>query len=239
MKLFRALIDLIFPPSCLSCGELIDPKDSFCHVCQSKWKMWLLQRCPKCGHPAPICSCLPRTRKKKSTDRLAYTFFYDSHNEERIGNRLIYRLKQEHDRRLLDFLAARMAESVTSLAYAQGITLSEYRITYPPRARLSVHIHGFDHTALLAKALGKKLGVPVIKPFHRKGNRAQKTLTAGDRYKNALQSYHLAENVSLTGKKILLLDDVITSGATLTVCEALLYTAGAEDVLLCALAKDI
>lgn len=239
MKLSRVLLDLIFPPSCLSCGELVDPNESLCHTCRSKWKMWLLQRCPKCGHPAPICSCFPKTRKKKSRDRLVYTFFYDSHNEDRVGNRLIYRLKKEHDRRLIDFLSARMAESVWSMVSTQGIKIAEYKITYPPRSRLSVHIHGFDHTALLAKALGKKLGIPVIKPFRRRGNRVQKTLSVGDRYKNALNSYRLAKDVSLSGEKLLLLDDVITSGATLTVCEALLYTAGAEDVILCTLAKDI
>lgn len=239
MKLLNVLLDLFFPPSCVSCGELVDPKESFCHECKSKWSMWTSYRCPKCGHPAPFCFCPPRNRKSIKDDRIFYAFFYDPKNRDCVANRLIYSLKQENEHRVVAFLAACLAQSIQSSAYAYGLRLSEYAITYPPRSRRAIRINGFDHTALLARFLGKELGLPVLKTLERRGSRVQKNLSAKERRLNAAHSYRLRRGTDLTGKKLILVDDVITTGATLTVCEALLYTAGAEDVLLCALAKDI
>ncbi|MBQ9120753.1 MAG: ComF family protein [Clostridia bacterium] len=239
MSFWQEVVNLLFPPACVCCGELIDATVDLCHACEKKWDAWRAHRCPKCGHPAPVCNCLPSRRRSRADDRIFYAFFYDSHDEECIANRLIYGLKQENDRHLIRFLASCLANTVISSARMYGIDLSEYKITYPPRSWWAKNRYGFDHTRLLAHALSQELGIPVIKTLTRSGIRVQKTLTAKKRYENAARSYRVAKNTALNGQKLILLDDVITSGATLTVCEALLYTAGAEDVLLCALAKDI
>ncbi|MBO5111700.1 MAG: ComF family protein [Clostridia bacterium] len=239
MSFFQELIDLFIPPLCFGCDDAISPGHSFCYECQKTWDAWIAHKCPKCGRPAPLCTCVPSARKNKPDNRLFYAFYYAPREEGCIANRMIHMLKRDFDRRLLRFLAGYLAGIVHSSADAHGIDLSEYAITYPPRARRAIRRHGHDHTALLARALGRELNLPVIKALTRIGNRAQKELTAKERQLNAVQSYKLAKNVALEGKKLILLDDVITSGATLTVCEALLYTAGAEDVLLCTLAKDI
>lgn len=240
MKLLSILTDLLFPPKCNSCDELVEPGSHFCYECSQQWKTWLAHRCDKCGLPAPACSCPPHRRRGKPMDRLVYSFFYNSRDTECPANRLIYHLKQVHDRRLVAFLATWMARSLQSFSRAHNVLLSEYSIVYPPRSRRAVRKYGFDHTALLAKALGRELSLPVDKAIKRRGNRVQKKLTARARAENAAASYQLANpSVDRNGQKYILLDDVITSGATLSVCESLLYQAGATDVILCTLAKDI
>ena len=240
MKYLNALVDLLFPPKCCSCGELVQPGANFCYDCSQQWKTWLAHRCAKCGLPAPHCSCAPHSRRNKPMDRLTYTFFYNSKDTECPANRMIYTLKRVRDRRLTAFLGTWMARSLQSFARSRGILLSAYTITYPPRSRRAVRQYGFDHTALLARALGRELSLPVVKALDRRGNRVQKKLTVRERAENAAASYRLSRSVTdLDGEKMILVDDVITSGATLSACEALLYKAGARDVILCTLAKDI
>ena len=67
--------------------------------------------------------------------------------------------------------------------------------------------------------------------------KAQKELDAASRLKNAKKSFSLRKNTDAVGKKFVIVDDVITTGATVRACEELLYSAGAASVFVISIAK--
>mgnify|MGYP000133313591 CR=1 FL=1 len=84
---------------------------------------------------------------------------------------------------------------------------------------------------LLARRLGQVLGIPVETPLSvRPGTRPQKELTRDERLQNARGAFVCHPGADLTGKRVLLVDDIITTGATASACALALLQAGATDV---------
>lgn len=92
---------------------------------------------------------------------------------------------------------------------------------------------------LLSKRLGAVFGVPVVKALHvTRPLQPQKALAREDRFRNVRGAYAAKEGMDLTGKRILLVDDIITTGATVSVCALALLEAGAADVFAVSVAAD-
>ena len=114
---------------------------------------------------------------------------------------------------------------------------SDTVIAWIPRSRKGKLSQGFDHMERCAKDLGKKLGVPAKKLILKKGASVeQKTLSSKDRQRNAEYGMRLAKNVDLKSKEIVLIDDIITTGASVNVASKLLYAGGAEQVIVLTIA---
>lgn len=111
-------------------------------------------------------------------------------------------------------------------------------ITWVPisfRRRLS---RGYDQSQLLADALGKELGIPVVSTLRKiRHTKPQSTLKdAAQRRANVLGAYKVRDCQAITGKQILLVDDVITTGATASECAKTLTVGGAEKIYFAAIA---
>ena len=109
----------------------------------------------------------------------------------------------------------------------------EYDIlTWVPVSRLRRLTRGYDQVELLAKAVGKELGVapvPTLKKIRH--NRRQSGIhSEAERMANVLGAYRVLSPGEIRGKRILLLDDVLTTGATSGECARMLLTAGAKEV---------
>ena len=90
---------------------------------------------------------------------------------------------------------------------------------------------------LLARRLGKVLGVPVETPLYLKNpGRPQKELTREERLRNAKGAFACQSGADLSGKRVLLVDDIITTGATVSACAMALMQAGAVDVTVVSIA---
>lgn len=99
-----------------------------------------------------------------------------------------------------------------------------FRAPYPVRSG-----RGYCPARLLAEALSPLLGVPILEVLRRRTPRQQKFLSAAGRWENAKTGYALRRGAG-AGGKILLIDDLTTTGATLSACASLLKEAGAESV---------
>jgi ComF family protein len=111
-------------------------------------------------------------------------------------------------------------------------------VTYVPIAFIRKMKRGYDQVALLTEAVGKELNVPAVKTLRKIRNTPPQSgiLDAARRRANVLGAYKAVSPELFRGKRVLLLDDIITTGATASECARVLLTAGAKEVYCAALA---
>ena len=104
--------------------------------------------------------------------------------------------------------------------------------------RKSVRKRGFSTANLLAKRISIRLGIPMVCAIKAASDKEeQKTLSVKSRYDNAKRSFYLDPRCDVRGKRVLLIDDVSTTGSTLAAIAELLRAAGAADVEAAVFAK--
>ena len=111
-------------------------------------------------------------------------------------------------------------------------------LTWAPISRTLKRRRGYDQVELIARAVGKELGIePVPTLKKRRNNPPQSGLRdAAQRRANVLGVYQVLDPLQLSGKRTLLLDDIMTTGATAGECARMLLTAGAKEVYCAAIA---
>ncbi|MDR3092713.1 MAG: ComF family protein [Endomicrobium sp.] len=99
---------------------------------------------------------------------------------------------------------------------------------------------GYNQAEMLADAISSKADIPVLKKvlFRKKITKPQFKLSKLDREKNIKDSFFVKNNDILRGKTVILIDDIVTTSATVSACSLALKTAGAEKVCVLALARD-
>jgi ComF family protein len=119
-----------------------------------------------------------------------------------------------------------------------GLEAPDY-VTWAPLSRKRLHQRGYDQGKLLAQEAAWLYGKQPLSLLAKVRNtKAQSSLSAAQRQENVLGAYAYTGSCSLAGKRVLLVDDVVTTGATLGACVQLLYQAGAEEVVCLTLARS-
>ena len=233
-KGWQRLLDLIFVPRCAACGERISAGEGpLCKKCLSAYELALLETCPYCGKSLSDCACCGEKTELAGLVALIKLFYYYP-RDLAVQNLMIYALKHRADRRVVDRLADDLSGAIRKHC---DLEREEFLITYAPRSRKAKRAHGFDHMAYLARAVADRVGVPCECLLSRHGGGEQKR--QGDtraRYRNMRDAYRYVGDGDLRGRHILLLDDLITSGATLTAAAKTLRRAGAKRITAAVLA---
>ncbi len=200
------ILDLFFPRKCILCGKLLEREE--------------LDLCRDCRVNAPEC---PVSKQKLPyLDSWVAVWYYEDTARESLlrykfqgvrayapgyGRLLAMKLQQEHP---------------------DGFDL----ITWIPVSRLRKLKRGFDQVALLAKYVGKELAQTPRATLRKiRHNRPQSGIAdRSQRQSNVLGAYRVTDPELVKGKRILLLDDIVTTGATAGEAARLLLTAGAKEV---------
>jgi len=105
-------------------------------------------------------------------------------------------------------------------------------VTWAPLSRKRLRERGYDQAEILARGVGDQLSIPAVSLLEKvRHTQAQSDLKEESRRRaNALNAYRLKPGAVVAGKSVLLVDDVVTSGATLSKCARVLLQAGAESV---------
>ena len=231
-----ALSDMIFPPKCASCGETIETKKisrALCGICYEKFTTESRLPCAVCGREYSLCLCKP---KNFLPDGFAYSLPYNK--ADGITRKLILSCKNRKNRAVFEEITDRMVLT----AQKRSIIEKETLVTYVPRAPEKELRFGIDQAEELARLFASKTGL-VFMPLlrHRGFSLDQKYLGEERRETNADRNYYLILHSEelLSGKNIILIDDVVTSGATVNACTALLRETGAASVFCLSAAKNI
>lgn len=204
------LLDLLFPKRCAYCRRIVGSDVPCCPKCRAEMP----------GMKQPLC----RTQDG-SADRVYCAVWYDGFVPNAIGQFKFYGKSQ-----LAAHFAELMMERMGERLWEEQCDL----IACVPMHRKKQRARGYNQAELLAKELSKRLGVP-CKPLlaKNKDTREQHKLSGKDRLTNLKGTY---VSKVLSGQKILLVDDVSTSGATMRECAAALKQAGASAVIGAAIA---
>ena len=218
------------PPlqTCLLC--LADSHDILCPACASDLPRLPEQRCPVCALPTPqgeICGrCLAHAPCFDTTHAV---FRYDFPLDK-----LIQAFKYGHQLALSNYFGRRLAECAKS-ANLTGVDLIVPLPLHPLRLRQ----RGFNQSLELARPLATTLKRPLTTTLCRRirDTPAQAELPWKERKKNIRNAFDC--RTDLTGKTVLLVDDVMTTGASLDECARTLKQSGAAAVILFVLARAL
>ena len=222
---FRAVADVVLPPRCPGCGEIVDGDDRFCAACFGDLQALGPPQCACCGLPLPhdgdaaaLCgACLA---DPPPFARARAPFAYGG-----PARQLVLALK--HGRRL--HLARMMARAMLRAA---GDLPDDAIIVPVPSHRWRLWQRGFNQAATIAYHLARQSGRPLtvdavdrIKPTP-----TTKGLGRRARQKNVAGAFRVARPEQIRGRTVVMVDDVMTTGATVSACAAKLIKAGARQV---------
>jgi len=220
------LLDLVFQPQCAACGTLAR---TLCAPCQASLEV-LGPACPGCAEPTgdfPVV-CRRCARDPLPLERIVSPW--------RFGGALataIKRLKFGHHTQVARDVAPLWAPVIAAAAEDDALVVP---VPHHWRRRWQ---RGFDHTAFLAEYACRAAGLPP--PVHAlrrvRGAPPQSTLSAAERYANVRGAFALAR--PLDAPRVVLVDDVVTTGATLAAAARALVDGGVHAVIGVALARAI
>ena len=226
---YCTLAELLFPTRCAGCGEYAGRP--LCPQCTASLPRITGPVCTLCGKPTLYqvdgCrECRGRVRDIDATIALAVY-------EEPLRS-AIHKLKYGNGRRLAPLLGAMAAVRLAPLIYGAAPLL-----TYVPMHRRKKRAKGYDHAELLAEGVARALGLSVTGILRRtRLTKAQSSLNHERRKINVKGAFEVIAE-ELEGMEVILVDDVLTTGYTLSECAGALRRAGAGKITACILARDL
>ena len=199
-------MSLLFPEKCILCGRILERSEmDLCHTCRVE-----APECPVGKQKRTFLDSWVAIWYYKDYIRgsiLRYKFGHARHYAHGYGRILAMKLSREHP---------------------EGFDI----LTWIPISPLRKLVRGYDQVELLARAVGRELGMEPVRCLRKiRHNRPQSGISgSAERRANVLGVYRMEKKAAVRDKRILLLDDIITTGATAGEAARILLTAGAREV---------
>lgn len=238
-RIFTVIAALFFPPRCAGCGKRLPPPvekegAAFCAECAKNWQSAMRVQCTQCFQPYSSCQCQPHEMKRAGVHALLKLAPYNAEKSHAV-RATVSCLKTHALQRVFDALAVELAPGVLAALEKGECRAEQTVITHLPRTKRALRRAGFDQAAELARALSRQTGISYVAHLKKvRDTRPQKTLSAVERRRNLQGSFAVTGDVK--GKCVILVDDVVTTGAGMGVCATLLRQHGADKVIGAAIA---
>jgi ComF family protein len=233
----QSLLDAILPPLCLSCSEIVASPGALCAECWPRFSFIGAPHCERCGVPfaedlgtgAHCAECLTRPPRFR---RARAVLTYDDKSR-----RVVLPLKHGDRTDMARACGGWMARAGAEL-------LAEADLVVPvPLHWRRLFIRRYNQAALLARMAAREAGVALAPDLLRRARwtGSQAGLKAKERRRNVRQAFDVPPRwqAKLAGKSVLLVDDVLTTGATVEACVRALQKAGAAHVDVLTLARVV
>jgi ComF family protein len=227
----RATLDLLLPRICVACERPMDARDVdlVCALCWSRLAALAAPRCERCGHPSAgracrYCELLP------AFVRCARSVCWLPHD---VGSAVVHALKYHG----WTAAAGGMADRMARLPWPTDVIAERAALVPVPLSRVRERERGFNQAALLADSLAAHWRIPVWRDAlaRTRATGTQTRLTPGERSANVRDAFAVpggprGARERMRGLHLVMVDDVLTTGATLNACAAALFDAGARTI---------
>lgn len=229
-KAYEGVLQLLFPLRCPVCDDIVTPAgERICLGCLKRLRLLTPPWCMKCGkklaQEGEFCADCRRRAHLFTRGRALYSY------ESAAAS--IYRFKYGGRREYAEFFGEQMAEY-----------LGEFIRSVRPEALIPIPLHrrrlaarGYNQAELLARAVGRRTGVPVWADYlvRVKNTVPLKYENPKERQNNLKKAFNIARN-DVKLKRVILIDDIYTTGSTMDEAAETLRGAGAEEIYFIALA---
>ncbi len=215
MQLLERMLGVVAPHNCLVCGR---EGQLICHWCFEAACPPVPPRCYRCRAASPNSQICAKCHRHSPLRHVWVATEYSD-----VAKRLLHFLKFERATAAAEPLAGYMAET---LPYLDPTTL----ITYIPAATSRVRQRGYDQARLMSRELVKQLQLSSVSTLARLGQSRQVGASRAQRRQQMEHAFRPLHQAVITKRSILLVDDVLTTGATLEAAAKVLKTAGAKIV---------
>lgn len=224
---FRKLLFYLAPPKCVCCNKRTDISDTvLCKECREVYNDTLRRNCSICAKPLYGCTCTNDYLDAHFIHKSVKVFRYLV-DKDLPTNKLIFSLKKDNRHDVLDFLSSELSDAIRfNLKDAD-----KYVITSVPRRRSAILKYGFDHAEKLARAVAKKLNAKYIKALKSDVKREQKLSSSREERFKDLKFNTRKKSIELQGRNVILIDDIVTTGASMGACAMLLKSVGVKKII--------
>ena len=220
----KFLLDLVYGNFCPCCKKAIGWNELVCSDCKDELEKLKKETCNICGHI--VC----KNHEEINYDNAVTVFLYDG-----LCRDTIYKLKNNGEYNFAEYSADLLSEKIRENHFDKEIDL----ITAVPMYHKKKGERGYNQAEIIAKFLSRQLNI--LHNFHLLARTSDKSeqhkLNANQRKEHAEKIYKAKKHhADISGKTILLVDDVLTSGSTMNKCSSLLKKMGAKKVICTAIA---
>lgn len=224
-----ALAQFVFPRICAACDELMDDSDRgiVCGRCWARVPRLRLPHCDRCGHPRPLRGACPVCVLLPPFVRSARSYCWVP---DPTASAIVAALKYRGWHAVSDAIGERLAR----LPFPPDVVRERVALIPVPLAPVKLRERGFNQAKELARAVGLRWGIPVWSDvlLRSRATPSQTRLTPGERMANVHGAFSLGNDAvsRIRGQHLILVDDVLTTGATLNACAAALFASGARTL---------
>ncbi len=223
--LFDSIVDIIFPPQCLICGEIAS--SGLCLICRASFQALVPPLCEICSVPVetaePSILCNKCRDSRPAYDKAWSLFVYDGAVKKAIQDFKYHGVSGFH-RVFGELLSGRLKRELvdTQIDLIVPVPL------HPSRERS----RGYNQALLMARSCASLLSLPLLGSSLVRNRHTDSLADQGrkERYASLEGVFSLQNKISLKGKKILLIDDIMTTGATFHQCARVLKEGAASHI---------
>lgn len=225
MSFSELFLNLIYPPRCVHCDEIMsfDSMAVLCDKCKALYEREKEFECPICRMPHYDCDCTPG---RMGIEKALHVSEYSK--DKSVTRSIILYGKEKRYKRMFRMIA----EDAAGVIKRHTDNFEDTVVCYVPRDPDTKSKKSFDQAETAAHMIADILGIDCIRAIKRKSSAKQKLLGAAERDVNAKKSYEkiTGRTLDIYKKRVILYDDVMTSGATVHACTSLLKQMGARSV---------
>ena len=219
------ILDVIYPKTCPFCGRICKKGEDICLTC--RWKLPYIKepRCMKCSKPIMDVEkeyCYDCRMKQHTYVAGKAVWVYDD-----IMRKSISRYKYNGSLEYASVYGKEIAKHYGKWIKAHGDILVPI-----PLHKKKQQIRGFNQAEVLADIIGNILQIPIEREwlYRNKYTLPQKELSDKERLKNLMKAFEINKKKSFLADKVMLVDDIYTTGSTIEACAKVLYQAGVKEV---------
>jgi competence protein ComFC len=224
----RALSSLFYPPLCVVCSSNVDGREYLCESCRSRAPRITSPFCAKCSEPFSGAITQTFSCANCAHRILHFDSAVAAYRSRGLVRKLVHEFKYGHQRHLRHPLAEWLRETMNdSRLRGRRFDLIVPVPLHPARERE----RGFNQATLLAELLARQVAVPLCTVLERiRYTTTQTAYDRAERMENLHDAFRLRKNMNVRELRVLLIDDVLTTGSTLSECARVLKEAGAISV---------